>query len=412
MSKPDSIKPADSANPAKPSKPAKPYSDFPLYAHAVGQWAKKIRGRVVYFGHWSDPDGALRKYNENKQELHSGRKVRPNSEGATVKEICNAYLVFKAARRDEGIISPRTWAEYKATCDTLVATFGKHRPVDDLDPDDFGKLRGKLAKRFGPVRLGNELQRVRSVFKHALEAGLIDRPVRFGPAFVRPSKKVLRLNRAKRGPQMFSPFEMGALIDGALVVGSEGPELVIPGIHLRAMFVLAINCGLGNTDIGRLPLSALDLDNGWLDFPRPKTGIARRCPLWRETVAAIRESLAKRPQPKDPADAGLVFITKAGHGWAKEAGVIRLSDGKPKPPDNPVSKETRKLLDLLGINGQRGFYAIRHTHRTVSDAARDQPASNAIMGHAADDMASQYREHIDDSRLRAVAEHVRQWLYA
>src|SRR5262249_8745044 len=95
----------------------------------------------------------------------------------------------------------------------------------------------------------------------------------------------------------------------------------------------------------------------------------------------------------------------------KEAGVIRPSDGKPKPPDSPVSKETRKLLDSFGINGRRGFYAIRHTHRTVSDAARDQPASNAIMGHAADDMASQYREHMDDARLQAVAEHVRRWLY-
>jgi hypothetical protein len=53
MSKPHFTKPAE------PGKPAKPYPDFPLFAHAAGQWAKKIRGRMHYFGLWSGPDAAL-----------------------------------------------------------------------------------------------------------------------------------------------------------------------------------------------------------------------------------------------------------------------------------------------------------------------------------------------------------------
>jgi hypothetical protein len=50
------------------------------------------------------------------------------------------------------------------------------------------------------------------------------------------------------------------------------------GTPLKAMTLLGINRGFGNADCGNLPQSALDLDHGWVNFPRPKTGIARRCP--------------------------------------------------------------------------------------------------------------------------------------
>lgn len=393
-SKPAALQPPTTAG----RKPAKPHPDFPLTAHPAGYWCKKIRGKLYYFGPWSDPDGALAKYLDQKEALHAGRKPRSDADAPTVRDAANAFLNHKDALVDSGELSPRTRAKYQEVCDLVVKEFGKGRLVADLGPDDFAGLRKKMTKKWGALRVRDFIQHVRSIFKHAFDAELIDRPVRFGPGFARPSKKTLRLQRAQKGLRMFTAEEIREMICGAIVVGKEGPALVQAGMALRAMILLGVNCGLGNEDCGTLPLSALDLDAGWVNHHRPKTGITRRCSLWPETVQAIREALAARPEAKDPAHVGLVFLTKHGGPWSQLG-------------DSPVSKEMRKLLARLGISGHRSFYALRHTLETVGGEAKDQVALDAIMGHAKDDMASAYREKISDERLKAVADRVRAWLF-
>ena len=86
----------------------------------------------------------------------------------------------------------------------------------------------------------------------------------------------------------------------------------------------------------------------------------------------------------------------------------------PDPDSEEWEEEYRRQFDLLkkqaayreGVN----FYVLRHTFRTIADAARDPVAIDLIMGHSDPSMGGHYRERIDDSRLRAVAELVRQWL--
>jgi len=184
----------------------------------------------------------------------------------------------------------------------------------------------------------------------------------------------------------------GAVIEGENIRGASQP--------LRTMILLALNGGLGNSDVAKLPLSALDLKAGWLTFPRPKTGIARRIPLWPSTIASLRQWIADRPDGKDAN--GLVFVTCRGGSWSKIAA------------DNPVCKETAKLLKRLGLHHKGlNFYSLRRTFRTIASEARDEPAADAIMGHAprSDDMAAVYRQQIDEARLRAVVDHVGKWLF-
>jgi integrase len=343
-----------------------------------------------YFGPWDDPQGALEKYLEQKDALHAGRAPRAEAGPASlrVKDVCNEFVRHKDSLLENGEIGPRFWADCKEAGDLLVAHLGKHRLVADLGPADFAALRAGLAKRFGPVRLGNVIQRIRSVFKLALDNGLIDRPVIFGQGFARPSKHVLRRHRAEQGPKLFAAEEVRRMIGAA-----DQP--------LKAMLLLAINCGFGVADSGRLPLTALDLDAGWVNFPRPKTGINRRCPLWPETVAAIREALSARPKPKDEACGRLAFLNVRGKPWHK-------ADGR-----SPLCYKVQALLKRLGINGRKGLgiYTLRHNFETVAGEGKDQVAVDHIMGHADDSMAAAYREKISDERLRAVADHVRQWLF-
>src|SRR5262245_13354745 len=139
------------ATASKPAKPDKPYPEFPLFPHAAGVWAKKIRGKLHYFGPWEDPDGALTKYEAQKEALHTGRKPRPDPEAVMVKDVVNAFLNHKQDLLNAGELAPRTWREYKDTCDLLVARLGKQRRADDLGPEDFASLRNHMAQRWGPV---------------------------------------------------------------------------------------------------------------------------------------------------------------------------------------------------------------------------------------------------------------------
>ena len=370
-------------------KPPKPYPDFPLFAHSAGVWAKKIRGRLFYFGPWADPMAALQKFKDQEDDLRAGRTPRVSRDGLTLRDLLNHYLTAKQALVDSGEILPLTFAEYHATCKWIGQAFGITRLVDDLGPDDFQRLRTQMAKAWGPVHLANRIQQVRSVFKFAFESGLIDRPVRYGPTFKKPSAKVLRQERMKKGRRTFEAEEVRTLLKAA------SPTL-------RAMLLLGINCGYGCTDCATLPKSAVDLERGWIDYPRPKTGIPRRCPLWPETVAAIQESLAVRRTPKSEEDAGLLFTTQRGLSFAS------------RYPHWRVTAEACQLIRRVKVyRPGLSFYSLRHNFQTIGDGARDPVAVQALMGHApgVNDMGAIYRERVDDDRLRAVVNHVRNWLF-
>src|SRR3990172_3062182 len=177
----------------------------------------------------------------------------PHGSGRWCKKVRGKFFYFgKVADDPKGEAALELWLSQR---DEILAG-RKPRPADG-----------------GPVRLGNEIQRVRSFFRYGYESGLLAVPVRFGPGFKKPTAKTLRLARAARGPLMFSPAELRSILEAAPVA-------------IRPMAYLGLNGGLGASDCALLPVEAIDLAGGWLDYPRGKTGGPRRGCRWGGTAPA------------------------------------------------------------------------------------------------------------------------------
>lgn len=366
------------------SRPEKQPS--PLWLHkATGQYGKTIRGVKYYFG--SDRDAALKEYLRVREWREKGLEPPPKEgEYLTLVRLCNHFIAAAKAKVQSEELTNRTYQEYERTCELLMDHFGKKFPVNQLGPKTLLAYRQKLASGRAPQTIATEVNRARVVLTFAFKSGLIDKPILFGE-FKRPSVQVMRKRKAAVGDVALSAWEIRRLINGA------SPTL-------RAMILLAVNCGLGNADLGRLEHRHLDLEKGWLDFPRPKTGIPRRARLWPETVRTLKWASQERPTAKDQADDRFVFITKYGKPW---------STGE--QTDTALSHEFKKLRKAVGNVSDLGFYSLRRSFRTAADAARDPVAVDLVMGHADHTMGGQYRQKIEGKRLTRVSRIVRSWLW-
>ncbi len=392
------------SEPGKPAAPApltpadtsgrKPYTDFPLFAHATGRWAKKIKGKLHYFGKLADGwPAALAQYDKHKARLHAGLPRLPDeTDAVTIAQLCDSFYEFKRRANVAGEITARSLADYDITCKLITTHLNRAALVTELTPDDFGKLREKLAESRGPVALSNEINRIRMVMKFHNRNNPKAPAVHMGDQFSRPKAKVIRIHKAKakadRGDRTLEADQIRRLIDAA-------------DFQMKAMILLGINCGMGNNDMAELRTSDFNLDTAIIDYARPKTGIERRAHLWPETIAALKVAIAERYTPSDPAHDNLVFVTKYRNPWATGTS------------DNPISKSFAILLNDLGMKRKGlNFYALRHSFASRATEVGDDKAKCIVMGHVQADVEDGYVDRFPLARLKAVTDHVRAWLFS
>lgn len=352
-------------------KQTKPNPEFPLTPHRNGQWCKKIKGKVHYFG--TEREAAYAKYQEQRDYLQAG--VAPPGECTTLGHLLDRFLEVKQQALKAGELAPRTFKEYEAVCVIIADTIGKGRDIEKLTFDDFSKVRQRLSmKKNGqpasPVSFKRLLTGARMPFYFANEE--YGTRIRYKTALKTPAAKLIREAKRNAGERMFKPDEIQKLTKAAAG-------------ELQAMILLGINCGFGPTDCIQLTVESVDLKNGWHNFPRPKTAVSRRCPLWPSTLAALKAVIGDRTE-------GKVFKrTWNRHVIARALQATCLGCG--------VYRE-----------GVTTFYSLRRTFETVACAADvPQAVINAIMGHAEHDIPSMYRQKVFDEQLKKCVNFVGDW---
>ena len=357
-------------------KPDKPYPEFPLYAHASGKWAKKIDGKIIYFGRWEDPDGALKAFEESKRPKVIGNIPM----GLTVENACNGFLTAKKKNVAEKTLSERSYQDYKRTLRRFADSIGRSRSIENLEPKDFLAYKTKFAATNNPVSVGNEITRIKSCLKWLAKSKLC-KEIEVGPDFRKPSALAARRHKREMGLKLFEPSQILSVLDES-------------GLRMRAMILLGINAGYHNSDCETLELKSVQsaIKTGLIEHAREKTEVERGCPIWPETLEALKAWVARRPDTKS----SLAFV---------------LSDGRPLSTTNAdVAKRFRAVRDMAGI-GEGGFSWLRKTFATYASESGDQVAVNFIMGHVDQTTAGIYRQLIRDKRLEKVVETVHSWLF-
>ena len=295
-----------------------------------------------------------------------------------VQTICNAFLTHAAQRVQQGRLKPITFAEYRRVIDRI--------PIRCLASKLNRAVLSEISDHLSvgaPSSIKKRLTIVRMILKHAFNIGLIDRPV-LAAGLAVPSKAEIRRYQATKPAKLFDRSDIRSILSA------------VEGSWMHSAVLLGISCGFHSIDVATLTFG--HIRSGFVDFPRSKTGIARKAWLWPEVEAALSaESLRGR----DPA-------RTLGKSFEP---IFRNAFGSPLIVEHETGTRTNSIARAWRqYNLPNSFSWLRHTFRTIADESGDNAAVRRIMGHELPGMDQIYVQKISDERLKAVGQYVREWL--
>jgi len=346
-----------------------------LNLHPTGQYCKKIRGRLFYFG--KNKQLALKKYLESATKLHTSTKNSNNvtNEYICLKDLCNLYLDYQHDKTKAETLTKRYYADQIKSLQHFVKFIGPHKNVCDIRTIDLQVYKNNLMKKYhsaASVNLGIAI--MKAMFNWAFKNDLVDK--------IPKINVVNKLKTARVERLVFTPEQIHNLLD--VSVGD-----------MKTMILLGLNCGFGSTDCALLSWSDIDWQNERVKLPRSKTGIYRNLKLWPETINALK-ALPKRGTK--------VFYTNKGNLWVRiiethdDNGVVKYSRV------DSVSTEFSKLLKKAGIKTEKGvgFYTLRRTAATMAARSGDPFAVQKLLGHADLKMATVYVQDVSEQTDRVI----------
>jgi integrase len=242
---------------------------FPLTFHPTGQYCKKIKGKIYYFG--SDRKEALQRYLDQATYLHGHQKnlQKPTDDNMTLKRLCNMYLKYQYSKIQANDLTARHHNDQIDSLNKLMSFLGQGRKVKSISTLDLQNYKRKLQKSYGSIcRLNLHISIMKAMFHWARKNEIL--------------KNIPNIDAISRGKIIHQ--ERFTLTSEQIT-----KLLSVADVKMRAMIWLGLNCGFGCTDCAELKWTDLDLVNARVKLPRRKTGISRDLPLWPETVKSLEK---------------------------------------------------------------------------------------------------------------------------
>ncbi len=276
------------------------------------------------------------------------------------------YLDYLKVERN---LRPASLQAYAADIQTFVA-YCKQRKTRLLNAERLhvsGYLAGLSNRHLSARSQARALSALRGLYRFALAEGLI----RNDPtALVAAPKVVLPL------PKLLSHGEVLQLLAAP---NSNSPE----GARDRAMLYLLYACGLRVSELTRIPLANVDLDQGHLRVTG-KGQKQRFVPIGEAALTQITFYLREVRPKWDKHRARELFISRRGRGLSRQAFWLLI----------------KRYAQKAGIPKTISPHVLRHSFAThMLEGGADLRVLQTLLGHA-DISTTQVYTHITEDRLR------------
>jgi len=317
---------------------------FPLTLHPTGQYCKKIKGKIRYFG--TDKKKSLEKYLAQAAYLHEAQRLvhKTSNDKMTLKQLCDLYLHYQNSRVLVGAITAKHYNDLIGSLGRLMAFLGQGCRIESISTLDLQNYKRKLQSSYASVDRQNlHIGLMKAMFHWARKNDVLESI---------PNIDAISKDRVvHKEMYTFNPQQIRKLLSA-------------PDVKMKAMIWLGLNCGFGCTDCSRLQWKDLDFKNNRVKLARKKTGVRRNLPLWPETIQALKEV---------PRSGTFVFVTSEGHPWVRTT-VTTNDNGEPKYIyDNRITTKFSRLMKKVGIHVPKGtgFYTLRRTAATIAARSGD-----------------------------------------
>jgi len=348
---------------------------FPLTLNPTGQYCKKIKGRIRYFG--TDKKQALERYLGQATYLHGcQRSMQITSNGKMIlKELCDLYLKYQDSKVLAGELTPKHHNDQISSVRKLISFLGQGRKIESISTLDLQNYKRKLQSTYGSVYRQNlHISIMKAMFHWARKKDVLE--------------TIPNIDAISKGKVVhkemytFNSQQIRKLMSAA-------------DIKMRAMIWLGLNCGFGCTDCAQLKWEDLDFKDSRVKLARSKTGIRRNLPLWPETIKTLKEL---------PRSGQLVFYTSEGHPWIRTVFKTKNNGDREYTSVNRITPTFSRLMKKVGIRAPKGtgLYSLRRTAATMAARPGDPFAVQRLLGHVDLTMATRYVQDVSEQTDRAI----------